>query len=106
MILRRAWIAFWAALALAMAGCAAPGIAMTRTSAAEAPHCHDPCSDRPAKSQSGHVGAMTCVGCAVLPEPVRTGQSFQPVETLLFRPVAAGLFGRSTAPDPPPPRAA
>jgi hypothetical protein len=49
---------------------------------------------------------MTCVGCAVLPEPVRTGQSFQPVETLLFRPVAAGLFGRSTAPDPPPPRAA
>ena len=84
-----------------MMGCAMPEMAMARIASAEMP----PCPDQPAKGKANHAGAMTCVGCAALPDVPQAGRAPVPAEVLLFRPRLASLSGRVTAPDPPPPRA-
>jgi len=88
-----------------MMGCAMPEMAMARIASAETPHSENACPDQPGKTKAGHAGAMTCVGCAALPDVPRAGRVPLPADALLFRPSLASLSGRVTAPDPPPPRA-
>lgn len=88
-----------------MMGCAMPEMAMARIASAEMPHSDSACPDQPGKTKGDHAGAMTCVGCAALPDVPHAARAPLPADALLFRPRLASLSGRVTAPDPPPPRA-